>query len=332
MSELRKDPTRGQWVLIRPKPNLSSSDECPYCPGAEAASGPEIAAYRKDGSAPNTPGWMVRVVPERDPYFRIEDELVREGVGMFDMITPRGASEMIIESPRHDDSLATMDPEQFEDVLWMYRDRLLDLKRDSQIRDILISRRHKKPGIALHHPYSRVTAIPIVFDEKRRELREAREYYQYKRRCLYCDLLRQEIAARERVVRLTKSFACLVPYAARSPLEAWILPRRHGWSYEDALTAETAPELSVLLHQFFGALARDFGDPGYELALHTAPNVRSRILLREWATIRDDYHWHIEIVAQPEAANRVGGIFVNETSPEETASGLRHALGGDPGV
>ena len=109
----------------------------PTVPGAEAASGPEIAAYRKDGSAPNTPGWMVRVVAERDPYFRIEDELVREGVGMFDMITPRGASELIVESPRHDDTLATMDPEQLEDVLWMYRDRLLDLKRDSQIRDIL---------------------------------------------------------------------------------------------------------------------------------------------------------------------------------------------------
>jgi len=275
---------------------------------------------------------MVRVVPERDPYFRIEDELGREGVGIFDMITQRGASELIIESPRHDDALATIDPEQLEDVLWMYRDRLLDLKRDSQIRDILVSRRHKKPGVSPHHPYSRVTAIPIVFDEKRRELREAREYYQYKRRCLYCDLLRQEVAAKERVARLTKSFACLVPYAARVPLEVLILPRRHGWSYEDALTAETAPELAALISQLFGVFARDFGDPGYELMLHTAPNVRSRILLGEWATIRDDYHWHIEIVAHPEAANRVGGIFVNEAPPEETALRLREALGGDPGL
>jgi UDPglucose--hexose-1-phosphate uridylyltransferase len=332
VNELRKDPTRGQWVLIRPKPQVGPSDECPYCPGAEAASGPEIAAYRKDGSAPNTPGWMVRVVPERDPYFRIEDELIREGVGMFDMITPRGASELIVESPRHDDTLATIDPEQLEDVLWMYRDRLLDLKRDSQIRDILISRRHKKPGVGPHHPYSRVTAIPIVFDEKRRELREAREYYQYKRRCLYCDLLRQEITARERVVRLTKSFALLVPYAARSPLEAWILPRRHGWSYEDALTAETAPELATLLSQLFAGLALRFDDAGYELVLHTAPNVRSRILLGEWATIRDDYHWHIEVVVRPEAANLVGGIFVNETSPEESALRLREVLGGDSGL
>jgi UDPglucose--hexose-1-phosphate uridylyltransferase len=328
VSELRKDSTRGQWVLIRPKPTVWGGDECPYCPGAEAVSGPEIAAYRKDGAGPNTAGWMVRVVAERDPYFRVEDELVREGVGMFDMITPRGASELIVETPHHDATLATLDPEQLEDVLWMYRDRLLDLKRDSQIRDILISRRHKKPGVASHHPYSRVTAIPIVFDDKRRELREAREYYQYKRRCLYCDLLRQEVAARERVVKLTTSFACLVPYAARGPLEAWIMPRRHGWSYEDALTAETAPELSGLLSQFFGALARGFDDPGYEMVVHTAPNLRSRILVGEWATIRDDYHWHIEVVVRPESSNRVGGIFVNETPPEETAAKLRDALGG----
>jgi UDPglucose--hexose-1-phosphate uridylyltransferase len=177
-----------------------------------------------------------------------------------------------------------------------------------------------------------VTAIPIVFDDKRRELREAREYYQYKRRCLYCDLLRQEVGARERVVKLTKSFACLVPYAARAPLEAWILPRRHGWSYEDAITAETAPELAALLSQFFGGLASGFDDPGYEMVVHTAPNVRSRILLGEWATIRDDYHWHIEVVVQPEAANRVGGIFVTETPPEESALKLREALGGDPGL
>src|SRR2546427_12147635 len=123
-----------------------------------------------------------------------------------------------------------MSPEQMERVLWMYRDRLLDLKRDGQIRDIMISRRHRKPGVALHHPYSRVTAIPIVFDETRRELREAREYYQYKRRCLYCDILRQEIGAEERVGRLTPAFAPVVPYAARVRLETRILPRPHGSS------------------------------------------------------------------------------------------------------
>ncbi len=298
--------------------------DCPFCPGAEAAT-PEIAAYRKEGSAPNTPGWTVRVVPEQDPYFRIEWELVREGVGMFDMITPRGASEVIIESPRHEDSLATMDPEQIEAVLWMYRDRLLDLKRDGQIRDILVSRRHRKPGVEPHHPYSRVTAIPVVSAETRRELREAREYYQYKRRCLYCDMLRQEGAAEERIARLTPSFVALVPYAARGPLETWILPRRHACSFEESLTSETAPDLARLISDYFRILARRFGDPGYELMLHTAPNLRSRILQGDWATIRDDYHWHVEIVGQPERANRVGGILITETPPEQAAAELRDA-------
>jgi UDPglucose--hexose-1-phosphate uridylyltransferase len=327
VDELRKDPTRGQWVLVRPKPEAADAPSCPYCPGAEAKTAPEIAAYRKDGTGANGAGWTIRVVPEPDPYFRIECELVREGVGMFDMITPRGASELILESPRHDETLASMPAPQLESVLWMYRDRLLDLKRDGQIRDILISRRHKKPGVAPHHPYSRVTAIPIVFDEIRRELREAREYYQYKRRCLYCDILRQETAGGERVVQQTPGYVVLVPYAARGPWDTWILPRRHGCSFEDALAADSAPELARLLSEYFRTLARAFDDPGYEMVLHTAPNLRSRILQGDWATIRDDYHWHIEIAVQPERTNRVGGIFVNEKPPEEAAAELRAAWG-----
>jgi UDPglucose--hexose-1-phosphate uridylyltransferase len=298
---------------------------CPYCPGGEGLSGAEIAAYRKEGSPRDSPDWTVRVVPESDAYFRIEWELAREGVGMFDMITPRGASELIIESPRHDDTPATMPVDQMEAVLWMYRDRLLDLKRDGQIRDILISRRHRKPGVPAHHPYTRVTAIPIVFDETRRELREAREYYQYKRRCLYCDILRQEIAAEERIVKLTPRFAALVPYAARGLLELWIVPRQHACSYEDSLTAESARDLARLLSGGFAAVARAFADPGYEMALHTAPNLRSRILQGDWATIRDDYHWHLEILGQPERVNRLGGIFINETAPEVTTTELRKA-------
>ncbi len=327
MDELRKDPTRGRWVLVRPKPRPESDGECPYCPGTERLT-TEIAAYRENGLPPGGPGWTVRVVPAADPYFRIERELIREGVGMFDMITPRGAGELIVDSPRHDDTLATMEPTQIEAILWMYRDRILDLKRDSQIRDILVLRHHKKPGVPPHHPYSRVTAIPIVFDETRRELREAREYYQYKRRCLYCDMVRQEIAAEERILKLTPAFVALIPYAARAPLETWILPRQHGCTYEEAMTPQAAGDLARLLSQYFRTLAKSFADPGYEMVLHNAPNLKSRILQGDWATIRDDYHWHIEVVGNPERTNRVGGIFVNEKPPETTAAELRQAWEG----
>lgn len=325
MSDLRKDPTRGQWVLVRPRGGAAPEEgDCPFCPGNEASTPPEIAAYRKEGSAPNTPGWQVRVVPEGDPYFRVELEVVREGVGMYDRITPRGASEIIIESPSHEDTPAGMGPDQLERVLWMYRDRLEDLKRDPKIRDILITRRHRKPGSRLSHPYSRVTAIPVIFDDLRRELREAREYYQYKRRCLFCDILRQELADDDRVVRLTPFFLVVVPYAAPSPFGTWILPRQHSCAYE-ALSAEAAADLARLLTGYFGVLATGLENPSFELALHTAPNLNAKILQDEWATINDDYHWHLEVVIQPERANRVGGIAVNEVPPEEAARRLRDA-------
>lgn len=323
MSELRKDPSRGQWVLVHPRGSRRPEDgDCPFCPGNEASTPPEIAAYRKEGSAPNSPGWFVRVIPEADPYFQIEWELVREGAGLYDKITPRGASELIIESPDHEDRLATMGAAQLERVLWMYRDRLEDLKQDVKIRDILITRRHRKPGARLTHPYSRVTAIPVIFDDLRRQLREARGYYAYKRRCLFCDIIRQELADGDRVVRLTPFFVLMIPYAPRTPFETWVLPRQHACAYE-ALPPEAVADLARLLTGYFGALARGLGDPSFEMSLVTAPNLQSKILQDEWATVRDDYHWHLEIVVQPERANRVGGIFINELPPEEAARQLR---------
>ena len=245
---------------------------------------------------------------------------------MFDMITPRGASELIIESPRHDDTLATHGARARSSRCCGCTATGSSIS-SATARSATSSSRAttRSPGWPHHHPYSRVTAIPIVFDETRRELREAREYYQYKRRCLYCDILRQEIGRRGAGRPAHAAFAALVPYAARVPLEMWIVPRQHGCSFEEALPGrDRRATWRGCSPSYFRALARSFGDPGYEMVLHTAPNLRSRILQGDWATIRDDYHWHIEITPEPEHANRVGGIFVNETRPETAAAELRH--------
>jgi UDPglucose--hexose-1-phosphate uridylyltransferase len=328
MSELRKDPTRGRWILVRPAtPGVSVGEQCPFCPGSEFLTPPEIAAYRKEGSPPDGPGWSVRVIPEADPYFRIEQPLVREGVGLYDKITPRGATELIVESPTHDDAPATMAEGQWEQVLWMYRDRIRDLKRDLNIRDILVTRRYRAPGARITHPYSRLTAIPIIFDDVRRKLEQCREYFQYKRRCVYCDIIRQEIAGGERVVRLTEHFLALAPYAPRSPYEVWVLPRQHGCAFEEALSPAPAADLAGVLRGCFEALRRVMDDPPFEMALYTSPNRAVRILPGEWETIAEDYHWHIEIAPTPQPRLQVGGIYVTETPPEEAARRLRETLG-----
>jgi UDPglucose--hexose-1-phosphate uridylyltransferase len=248
-------------------------------------------------------------------------------VGLYDRISPRGATELIVESPGHDDSPASMPEGQWEQVLWMYRDRIRDLKQDLNIRDMLVTRRHRAPGSRITHPYSRLTAIPIIFDEVRRKLRECRDYYEYKRRCVYCDILRQELVAEERVVRQTESFVALSPYAARSPFEIWILPRQHHCAYEEALSREAVADLAGLLSGYFRTLAGPLGDPAFEMTLYTAPNRRAKVLPGEWATIADDYHWHLEITVELHRRSLVGGIYVNETPPEEAARLLRESWG-----
>jgi UDPglucose--hexose-1-phosphate uridylyltransferase len=321
VSDLRKDPTKGRWVLMQPARPGGAAGPCPFCPGNERLTAPEIVAYRNDGSAPDGPGWSVRAVPDVEPPFRVECELVREGVGLYDRISPRGATEVIVESPSHDDTPATMPDARWEQILWMYRERLRDLKRDLAIRDILVTRQHRMPG-GPRHPCSQVVAIPIIFDSVRRRLRECRDYYEYKRRCVYCDIVRQELGDGTRVTRATEHFVVLSPYAARVPLETWILPRQHECAFEEALTGEKAADLAGLLAGLFRTLDTAFGDPPFEMTLYTAPNEASRLMAGEWATLTDDFHWSLEVVPGTGAV-QVGGIYVNHTPPEDAARQLR---------
>jgi UDPglucose--hexose-1-phosphate uridylyltransferase len=266
----------------------------------------------------------VRVFPEQDPYFVIEEDLEREGIGMFDRISTRGASEILVESPDHHMTLDNADEVQIERVLWMYRDRVKDLKRDLQIRNVVITRRHGKPGSQISHPYSRILAAPIVFDDLRRELTQAREYFGYKRRCVFCDTIREEVATGDRMVQETPHFAAFVPYAARVSFEVRILPRRHTAGFEDILPEEVA-DLARVLKSVSGLLVKAIGEPSYEITLHTSPNLAIKIVQGEWDTIERDYHWHLELLVAPERATTVSGIAVTDMLPEEAARILREA-------
>jgi UDPglucose--hexose-1-phosphate uridylyltransferase len=324
--ELRKDPATGKWVLVRPRAapgGETHRDVCPFCPGNEHLTPTEIAAYRPPAGG-GLSEWGVRVIPERDPYFFLEEDLVREGIGMFDRISARGASEIVVESPHHDMTLQDADEVQLERILWMYRDRVKDLKRDLKIRNVVVTRRYGKPGSVIRHPYSRILGAPIVFDDLRTELTQAREYYAYKRRCVFCDMIREETASGDRLLQATPHFAAFVPYAARVPFELRVLPRRHESAFE-AITPDEVADFARVLKRLTGLLVKAIGDPSYRLTLHTAPNLSVKIVQGEWDTIERDYHWHLEILVYPERAMWVAGIAVTDMLPEEAARILREA-------
>ena len=187
MPELRKDPITGRWVIIsteRAKRPTDFSVEpaeirggfCPFCPGHEDKTPPEILAYRSDGSGPNSSGWWVRVVPNKFPALGIEGAVSRQGEGLFDKMSGIGAHEVIIETPVHEQTLATLPEKRVEDVLWAFRDRMIDLQRDKRFRYVLIFKNHGAPaGASLEHSHSQLIALPIVPKRVREEVDGAKE-------------------------------------------------------------------------------------------------------------------------------------------------------------
>ncbi|HEY6213731.1 MAG TPA: galactose-1-phosphate uridylyltransferase [Vicinamibacterales bacterium] len=330
MPELRKDPVTGRWVIIstdrQKRPNdflferaaTLGKDACPFCPGHESLTPPEVMAYRQNGSAPNTPGWDVRVVPNKFPALQVEGQFDRQGEGMFDRMNGIGAHEVIIETPHHDRAFSQMSEPEIERVLWAYRERMLDLKRDFRLRFILVFKNQgAAAGATLEHTHSQLIALPIVPDFVRDEIDGARRHFKQKERCVFCDIVSQELTSAVRVVADNADVVTLAPYAPRFAFETWLLPKRHGARFEEAPRHEYE-SLARALKNLLQRMDRALESPPYNLVLHTSP-------FSEDAT--DVYHWHVEVM--PKLTRVAGfewgtGFYINPTSPEEAARVLRN--------
>ncbi|MEX2264343.1 MAG: galactose-1-phosphate uridylyltransferase [Bryobacteraceae bacterium] len=331
MPELRKDPVTGRWVIIStdrarrptdfsrdPVPIASPNGFCPFCYGNEQKTPPEIMAFRPRGE-PNQPGWTLRVVPNKFPALGIEGELNRQGEGMFDRMTGIGAHEVIVETPDHEARLVDLSERQVEDLLWAFRDRMLDLKKDKRLCYIVIFKNHgEAAGASLAHSHSQIIALPVVPKRVREELDGAKTYFTYKERCAYCDVIRQETQSGARLVTETDMFVVLQPYAPRFPFETLILPKRHRSHFEDA-DAPSFQNLAWVLRSTLRKLDKVLECAPYNFVIHTAPIQQAPM---------EHYHWHVEIM--PKLTKVAGfewatGFYINPTPPEEAARFLRDA-------
>jgi UDPglucose--hexose-1-phosphate uridylyltransferase len=332
MPELRKDPVVGRWVIIstersrRPTnfaagTHQKSGGFCPFCPGNEDKTPPEVYAIRPRGGPANGGGWTVRVVPNKFPALQIEGGLDRRGEGLYDRMNGIGAHEVIIETPDHQMDLADLSPEHIRDVLLAYRERILDLSRDRRLRYVLIFKNHgASAGATLEHTHSQLIATPIIPRFLQEELEGSRRYYDLKERCVFCDIVQQESESGNgrRVVSMTDAFVALEPFAPRFPFETWILPRRHDASFQSTPDAANEYlELANLLRDTLRRLNRALDRPPFNFVLHSAP-VSDEDL--------EYYHWHIEIMphlTQVAGFEMGSGFHINPTPPEDAAQYLR---------
>jgi UDPglucose--hexose-1-phosphate uridylyltransferase len=334
MAELRLNPITRRWIVTGTRPVMPDVIEadvpCPFCPGYERLT-PKAIRETLDANG----AWTTRVFHDRAPIFLIEAALNARGEGMYDRMNTLGAHEIVVETPQHGVTMAGLPEEQLARVLEVCRDRILDLKGDRRFRYVSLFKDQRAVSAALQgHAHSQILASPVLPLVMQNELRWSQEHFQKTERCLYCDVIKQEVHQEKRVVDQNPDFIALCPFASRSPYELWILPQNHSSSFEKDLQ-DTGRVRS--LAAFLKNCLRRVEDlsPEMHMVLHTEPNREARGWPQDWwGTIEDDFHWHIEINPEIEGQRRVFGSegFYFNPIPAEDATLVLRALGPGAGA
>lgn len=330
MPELRKDPIVGRWALVNvEKPFLPADYHiapftwkgekgCAFCYGNEHLTPPEIEVVSEIARAANTPGWKVRVVANKFPALRIEGNLDKRAQGVYDFSNGLGAHEVIIDSPHHFKTIAELSEVEVGYILKAYRLRAIDLRRDKRFKYLLIFKNVGfEAGASLEHGHSQLIALPMVPKNVMEEIKGAHNFYEYRERCIFCDMIvYEEENGRERIVTENEHFISFCPLSSRFSFEVWVIPKEHLIDFGE-ISDGLITSLSKILKETLIRLKKVLGEHPYNYIVHTSPvNTFSYF----------SYHWHIEIM--PKLARVAGfewgsGFYVVFTPPELAAKFLR---------
>jgi UDPglucose--hexose-1-phosphate uridylyltransferase len=326
----------GRWVIIAAERGRRPSDfaferlavaatggePCPFCEGHEALTPPEVLARRASG-VPDSPGWNIRIVPNKFPALQLSGELVRQTGGMFERMPGIGTHEVVIDTPEHGRTFATMTGAEIAQVLAACQERVRMLKADPRLRYVIVFKNHgAQAGATREHSHGQLIALPIVPDFVREEVDGAAEYFSGTNRCVFCDMLREERGG-ARAILEEGLVAVIAPYASRSPFETWLIPRRHDAAFEDAPEA-VVNDMAAAIRTVLERVNRTLNEPPYNLIVHSAPF---------GGGCAESFHWHVELM--PRLSRTAGfewgtGFYINPTAPETAAEILRD--GGGAGI
>ena len=334
MQELRQNPATKEWVVIakerarRPDDFVSQKQKeeerpedklnCVFCSGNEDKTPKEIMAYRSFGTKPDTPGWWIRVVPNKFAALGPDGSAARiKDHDFFKHMDGIGSHEVIIETPNHDLHIATMDQKQVEEIFLTYRDRYLALSKNQDFEIIIIFRNHgRSAGTSLKHPHSQIIAAPVTPTHVRHRLEEAMRYFDDEGHCVYCDMIAKEKEVGERIILETDNFICFEPYASRSPFETYILPKHHQACF-NVISRDETKEFAYIARNTLIKINKSLNNPDYNYLISSSPPQEAN---------EQYYHWHMRIVPKVSAVAGFelgSGIFINTVIPEEAAKFLK---------
>jgi UDPglucose--hexose-1-phosphate uridylyltransferase len=267
-------------------------------------------------------------VPNKFPALAPDKELLRKRFGVFEVLSGFGVHEVIVETPDHNRYLKDQSLEELNQVLGTFCSRIAALAKDRRLRYITIFRNEgPSAGASLEHPHSQLIATPVIPRKIREELDGVKAYFNKKGKCVYCDILRQELKSSERIVYENEAYVSFCPFASRFPFEIWLLPKKHNAHFASPTTKKSISLLSDALKSTIKRLSVTLRNPAYNYCIHTAPLRSSGANSRRRS---GSFHWHIEIIPrliQPAGFELGTDFFINPTLPEEAARSLRAARG-----
>jgi UDPglucose--hexose-1-phosphate uridylyltransferase len=327
MPEFRQNKASKEWVIVasergkRPsdfakakgeiKPIPAHNDNCPFCRGNEHMTPPPLLRYPEQGD------WRLRVVVNKFAALQPDLATTRTRVGEFLAAKGFGIAEVVIECPEHNKTIATMTLNEVADILKAYRERQTQISQNENINLVTIFRNHgAKAGTSLEHPHSQIIATPIVPPHVRYPMEQAILHYDKYGSCVYCDIVREELEQKERIIYETDSFATFCPYAARTPFELRIYPKRHTASFMD-ITNDEIEEMAWVLRNTLLKIYKCLDNPDYNYVIRSSPigdeNTRHQ-------------HWYMVIIPKittPAGFEIGSGIYINTVPPEASARYLR---------
>ena len=329
MSELRKDPVIGRWVIIaserarRPGNFVDTSDndienengECSFCNNTRELID---CGFPSNG---------VSVVLSKDSVSDPKKEFHRTKQGLYDVIDQFGVHEIVIETPEHLANIADLNIDQIASVFKVYAARMAHLEKDKRFQYVLAYKNYGPTagGRNIGHTCSHIVATPVQPLRVKEKLVGAKEYFEANKRCIYCDLIRQELESQERIVTETQHFVALIPFAARFLFETWVLPKDHNCNFHNGIKG-CEKDLALIMKILLQKYQKGLDDPSYNFVIQTAPFRRTHSNAEKWKTIGQDYHWHIELM--PRLTRVAGfekgtGFYICSIPPEDMAEYLR---------
>ncbi|MEJ2744437.1 MAG: galactose-1-phosphate uridylyltransferase [bacterium] len=327
MPELRRNMATGEWVVLaterakRPEEFSRRAavttelparmSNCPFCQGNESMTPPALAQIG-DGKT-----WRIRVVNNAFGAFSTTGSLSPRGNEYMRSIDAVGHHEVIIQTPAHNKPEPLLDPEQMRDIVLMYRDRHRFMEGDPRVELIIPFKNHGlMAGTSLVHPHAQIAGVPIVPTHLVHRTEEPLHYYREQRSCVFCAMLAEEMKAGERIVEENEAFVALIPFAAATPFETWIIPRAHRPSF-GAIDDGEAHLFASLLRSVLRRLYYGLQNPDYNYMIRSAPREH-----REAPFL----HWYAKIIPRltKVAGFEMGtGMFINTARSEESAEFLR---------